>query len=287
MNERQQLPCIWCLKKGRKSKEHIVPEVLGCPPGFVLKRGEVCADCNPRLSPLDAVLGESFDFLRVWARVPDKKRKPPRITGRTNLRASVTRSGHVDLHLNLERHAVETDAFGTIPAASGSDRDVAGSFERIGPLAHTQLNFTVGNHPDFSRAMHKIAFEWLVKLTSWEQCLESTFDPVREYVIRGLGRREVLAVVPPEWWYYHEFPYRIWHNEDGSPCVAFILCGVPFAVALGPDQRTIEKMKQEAFRQYGSNGWASLPVTLEQPRVQADAEEQTRPCHPKPACRDD
>lgn len=263
--------CVWCLKEGRKSKEHIVPEVLGCPTGFVLNRGEVCADCNSTvLSSLDGVLGESFDFLRVWARVPGKKQKPPRMTGRTNLRASVTRRGHVDLHLNLEQHAVQTDAFGAIPPASGSHRDVAGSFERIGALARTQMNFTIGGHPDFSRAIHKVAFEWLVRLTSWEQALESRFNPVREYVVRGLGQREVLVLVPQDWRYYHEFPNHIWHDEEGSPCVDFILCGLPFLVTLGSDQRAIERIKQEVFRQYGASGWAYLPVTVESREANAE-----------------
>lgn len=237
----------------------------------MLNRGEVCADCNSTvLSPLDDVLGESFDFLRVWARVPGKKKKPPRMTGRTNLRASVTRRGHVDLHLNLEQHAVESGTFGTIPAASGSHRDVAGSFERIGPLARTRMNFTIGGHPDFSRAIHKVAFEWLVKLTSWDAALESRFDPIRDYVIKELGHREVLVMVPEDWRYCHEFPKRIWHDEEDSPCVDFILCGLPFCVALGPDQRAIDKIKQEAFRQYGPSGWAYLPVKVEPCSANAD-----------------
>lgn len=149
-----QFPCIWCLKKGRKSKEHIVPEVLGCPPGFVLKRGQVCADCNSKLSPLDAVLADSFDFLRVLARIPDKRRRPPRITRRTNFRASVNRKGQMELHFNLGAQAVKTEAFGTIPALCGSHRDVMGSFDRNGSFAQTLMNFTIGGHPDFSRAIH-------------------------------------------------------------------------------------------------------------------------------------
>ena len=259
---KSQLACIWCLKNGRKSKEHIVPEVLGCPPGFVLKRGEVCDKCNSKLSPLDAVLGQSFDFLRVVARIPGKKHKPPRITGRTNLRASVTRKGHLDLLLNLESHAVETEAFGTIPEISDSYRDVIGSFQRIGTIGETQMSFTIGGHPDFGRAMHKIAFEWLLKLTSWAELLDRKFDPVRRYVMNGTGHREVLTLATQEWRYYHEFQNRVWKDEDGSPGVEFVLCGLPFLVALGSDQRMIEKLKRETFKMYGPNGWAYLPITV-------------------------
>jgi hypothetical protein len=259
---RSQLLCIWCLKIGRKSKEHIVAEVLGCPPGFVLKHGEVCADCNSRLGPLDAVLAQSFDFLRVWAGIPGKKHKLPRITGRTNVRGSITPKGHMELHFNMGSHAVETKTYGMIPAVSGSQRDVLGSFELIGPVAHTKMNFTVGDHPHFSRAIHKIAFERLLKLTSWEHLLEKKFDPIRQFVMNGAGHREVLALKPQEWRYYHEFPNSVWHDEEGSPSVEFILCGIPFVVGLGPDQRMMEKIKREAFRIYGPNGWAYLPVTV-------------------------
>lgn len=215
------------------------------------------------LSPLDGILGESFDFLRVSARVPGKKGKIPKITGRTNLRSLLTRKGHLELHLNLEPHAINTDCFGAIPPASGSHRDVIGSFERIGPFAHTQMNFKLGGHPDFSRALHKVAFEWLVKLSSWEQVLEPRFNAVRDYVVRGVGHREIIIVMPPAWTYYHEFPNRLWHDEGGSPCVEFILCGLPIVVTLAPDQLGIERMKKEAYRMYGSTGWTYLPMRTE------------------------
>jgi hypothetical protein len=257
-----KLPCIWCLKAGPKSKEHIVPEVLGCPPGFVLNRGEVCKGCNNgALAKLDAVLGESFDFLRVWGRVPGKNGKPPRITGRTNLRGVATRRGHVELHFNLEKHAVPGGPLGTIPPASGSHRDVAGSMSREGDVATTSMQFTIGGHPDFGRAIHKIAFEWLVRLVSWEQVLDSDYGPIRSHVLEGLGNRQVLMLVPEDWRYYHEFPNRVWHDTEGCPLVEFILCGIPLVVSLGPGQATIQRIKGDLLRQRGESGWTCLPLT--------------------------
>jgi hypothetical protein len=86
---------------------------------------------------------------------------------------------------------------------------------------------------------------------------------VRRYVIDGEGHREVLTVVTQEWSYYHKFPKRVWNDAEGSPCVDFILCGLPFVVTLGSDQQIMEKLKQEMQKLYGPTGWTYLPVTVE------------------------
>ena len=253
--------CIWCLKSGRSSVEHIVPEVLGCPPGFVLKRGEVCKACNSNLlSPLDAALGESFDMLRVLNRVPGKRKKSPKVTGRTNLRGSASQKGHVVLQLNMEHRSVVDDIFGAIPPADGSCRDVHGTFMREGQFCRSSITATIGGHLACSRALHKIALEWFVKLTSWENVLDGNFNAVRDYVLLDVGRREVLMFAPENWSYRHEFPSIFWNGSDGCPLVNFVLCGFPFVVSLGTDQGSIEALKRKAIHSIGTRGWTSLPV---------------------------
>jgi hypothetical protein len=254
-------PCIWCLKNGRSSVEHIIPEVLGCPPGFVLKRGEVCKDCNSNtLSQLDTALGESFDILRVLNRVPGKRKKSPKVTGRTNLRGHASRKGHIVLQLNMENNSVDSDIFGAIPPPGGSYRDVHGTFTREGQICRSTLTAKIGGHPDFSRALHKIALEWFVKLTSWDNVLDERFNVVREYVLNNLGSREVLMFAPESWSYRHEFPSIIWNDKDGSPIIQFILCGFPFLISLDRDNQSIEAIKREALHSIGSRGWTTLPV---------------------------
>jgi len=242
-------PCIWCLKNGRSSVEHIVPEVLGCPPGFVLKRGEVCKACNSSLlSPLDAALGESFDMIRVLNRVTGKRKRPPKITGRTNLRGFAPHKGPVVLQLNMEQRSVDGDIFGAIPPSDGSHRDVHGTFAREGQLCRCSITTTIGDHPDFSRALHKIALEWFVKLTSWDNVLDARFNVIRDFVLLNNGCREILMFTPENWSYRHEFPSIFWNHSDGSPLVQFVLCGFSFIVSLGTDQGSIEDLKREALR---------------------------------------
>lgn len=253
-------PCIWCLQLRTKSKEHIVPEVLGGPKELRLKRGEVCKVCNNgRLSYLDGVLGESFDFMRMHAGQPGKKGKKPRITGRSNLRGGPGDHGEPEFHINLEKHAVQSVKYGMIPARSGSYRDVDGSFERIGDTVKVQMSLTIGAHPDFSRAIHKVAFERLAQIWPWESLLESRFDPVRAYVMDGRGYREVIGFMPDQWIYHHFFPGSVWTNTAGDPSLHFALCGLPLWVYLGPDQQAVQDLKNMALGWFGNSGWTVFP----------------------------
>lgn len=253
-------PCIWCLKRRPKSREHIVPEVLGCPKELILKRGEVCKVCNNgRLSYLDGVLADTFDFMRMQAGQTGKKGKKPRITGRTNLRGGPGDHGEPEFYINLEKHAVKSVKYGMIPARSGDHRDVGGSFERMGDLVKVNMSFTIGAHPDFPRAIHKVAFERLVQIWPWESLLESKFDSVRAYVMDGEGHREVIGFMPQQWTYQHFFPGRAWTNAVGEPSVDFVLCGLPLWIYLGEHQRAVEELKAKALQWFGPSGWTVFP----------------------------
>jgi HNH endonuclease len=66
------LPCIWCTKLNASTAvEHIIPEALGCPNGFVLKDGAVCESCNNNLGHLDQAVLDEFDMLVFLAGVKE------------------------------------------------------------------------------------------------------------------------------------------------------------------------------------------------------------------------
>lgn len=81
--------CIWCKKTNQPpSVEHIIPEVVGCPDGFVLNNGEVCRPCNNRLGHADRAIAHEFDFVLHHFNVPRKRGKPPEIRSRGNVVAT-------------------------------------------------------------------------------------------------------------------------------------------------------------------------------------------------------
>lgn len=258
---RPGIDCIWCLKaSGRPVIEHIVGESLGCPEGWVLKHGEVCRRCNGgTLSVLDAVLAESFDFLRVWAGVPGKRGQQPSITGRTNLRGRRTRNGHVDLFLNTGTRLSQHAHYGLVGPAAGRPSDVTGGIRPEGSVAHVNMRFAIGTDPRFGRAVHKVAFESYVKLTSWKAGLDERFDAVRAYVLDDVGHREVLTLIPAEWSYEHRFA-QIHVDEQDNPVIVFVLCGFEMFVDLGPGQIAGGRMKAALYDQLGEGGWSVFPV---------------------------
>src|SRR5690606_5560641 len=86
--------CIWCLQSaGGKHVEHIVPEALGCPKGFVLTADQICQRCNNGLGYLAQAVADDFDFVGFLAGVTRKKRKAPGIMSRGNVYGFMGRDG--------------------------------------------------------------------------------------------------------------------------------------------------------------------------------------------------
>lgn len=66
--------CIWCKRSdGLLSLEHVFPEGLGCPDGFVLRAGEVCKTCNNELAHLDQAVIDELDVIGYMNDVPCKR----------------------------------------------------------------------------------------------------------------------------------------------------------------------------------------------------------------------
>ena len=73
--------CIWCLGDFPKlSREHAIPESLGCPDDLVLTN-VACARCNNALATLDQALLKQFEPITVMYGVPRKGGRPPTIDG--------------------------------------------------------------------------------------------------------------------------------------------------------------------------------------------------------------
>lgn len=78
--------CLWCgSEEFRPSIEHILPEALACPPGFVL-RDCVCRPCNNGLAHIDQALLKKFELVTFIKGVRRKKGKPPSVVSWPSLR---------------------------------------------------------------------------------------------------------------------------------------------------------------------------------------------------------
>jgi hypothetical protein len=169
-----------------------VPEVLGCPGDWILRNGEVCEPCNNGLGFLDRVLADEFDLLRLHQGQAGKRGKPPRITGRPNLRGEQRPYG-TDIRVNVGSKPFHDPYYGVINPATGKSSDVQSDFSVGGSIARIRIRIQIGATAEFSRAIHKIAFAWLAKALGPEVAWRQTFSEVRDFVLRGSGIRYVLG----------------------------------------------------------------------------------------------
>ena len=251
--------CIWCKNKVVDfTTEHIIPEALGCPSGFVLSNGAVCRSCNNDLAHLDRAVIDDFDILAFMATVPRKRGKSPIISSRGNMVGICNEAGNY-IAINMESSPVR-DVNGRILGGFGkSRRNIRAKFNRFGSVGRISFDTTLGDSPKFVRGIVKIAFSSLAYFLGSELALRRSFDPVRSFVMEGIGRRRVLLMQTRDVNYRNQVwpPYK---NEKEEYSVVFRLASIEFFVDLSPSMSLFPVMKQKAKEIYGESGWTFLPV---------------------------
>lgn len=253
--------CIWCRGTNRPSAiEHIIPESLGCPEGFVLSDGIVCRRCNNGLAHLDQAVAEDFDFLSFMAGVPRKKKRRPEIRSRGNVVGTTGPTG-VEFSINMERYPVKAHDGSRLAPFGGSGRNVNATFEHDGRRAKSSFSLPIGQNPKFIRGIVKIAFSSLAYFLGAATAHAENFDPVRVFVREGKGERPILLMSNPEGGYFNQVwpPYR---SESGHYAVTFRLAVVEFCVDLSPTLGLYPLLKQKTIESYGQSGWTSLPTNV-------------------------
>ena len=251
--------CIWCKESGNPtSKEHIIPEALGCPPDLVLTNGEVCKLCNEQLGFLDRALLDDFDIPACQAGVPRKRNRPPRIDSRGNMVGYQTTDGPVFV-INMECHPVTTPEGVRVAAFGKSSRNIRANIEKAGDKVQISYETPIGSSPLFSRGIHKIALNATAHFLGHDAALDPQLDPVREFVRHGTDNRHILALVTHDSEYRNTAwaPYR---HKDGLS-VAVRLAMVEFVVDLSPAQSALPLLIAELERTQGKNGFSLLPPT--------------------------
>lgn len=251
--------CIWCLGPADSDHvEHIFPEAIGCPPGFVLPGSVVCQKCNNRLGHLDKAVADEFDFLAFMAGVPRKKGKTPIIKSRGNVLGSVEATGPT-FTFNMEKHSVTAHDGSPLAPFRGSGRNVRATLSRNGNVGTVAFDVPFGDSPKFVRGLTKIALSSLAYFLGAETARQASFTPVRSFVLEGTGRRHVLLSGSGDSEYRNSAwaPYR---NESGGYVVTFRIAQNNFLVDLTEGESELPILEARMREQYGGAGWCVLPL---------------------------
>lgn len=178
---------------GKRSWDGTGPAAPHVLPELTLANGEVCSECNGRLSKIDAKLTEALGVLRVFWNETGTKRGTPASAFRPGMYA-VRREEGPHIVVNAEAHAILSEDGTRIAPAKGAHALTLRE-EQVGDrhMLHCSQPITIGKH--FVQAIHKIGFETLCLRKGQEFVLQERFDVLRSYIVYGKGSRSLL--VPP------------------------------------------------------------------------------------------
>lgn len=253
--------CIWCKKENNcKDVEHIIPDSLGCPEGFVLKNSEVCSSCNNKLSHLDQAIIDDFDILLFMNNVPRKKGRKAAIHSRGNLVARRDKNNEPVYALNMNPYPV-IDPFGKKLAGIGkSKRNIKAKMNKTEGKAEISFGITIGNNPKFIRGIFKIAFSSLAYYIGYEEALLEKYDLIRKFVKYGKGHRKVLVKKCND----EKFMNNAWPpyiSQDGEYTIIFRLASLEFCVDLSPNMSNYHVLRETSIKMLGTRNWTTLPPT--------------------------
>lgn len=248
--------CIYCRRRGQaQSEEHIIPigligteDVVASGEGqattarFTLSNGEVCKECNESLSVLDGRLQGAMGLLRVFWNHVGTRNGLPASAVRPGLHAIRTDSGPL-IAINNERRPVTTETGVVVEPSKGQPGAIHSVRLEVG--ADGQAHSASFVQPiliskKVIRALHKIAFEALCFHRGPEKLIDSRYDGLRRYILKGSGSRSVgiprdLLAVPTD--YVMRPPtVTIQRIRYAFDYMAEIQMAIPFKIDLTPDQ---------------------------------------------------
>ena len=251
--------CIWCLGRGESGHdEHIFPEAIGCPPGFVLPGTAVCRKCNNALGYLDKAVSDEFDFLAFLAGVPRKKNRPPIINSRGNVLGSIEPAGPT-LTFNMEKHSVAAHDGSTLAPFRASRRNIRARLSKQGRIATISFDVKFGDSAKFVRGVTKIAYSSLAYFLGAHVARQPAFAAVREFVIAGHGNRHVLFSDAGD----TEYRLSAWApyvHESGGYAATLRIAQVNFLVDLTQQESILPIVEARMREEHGEGGWSVLPL---------------------------
>jgi hypothetical protein len=253
------LRCIWCTKlNATAAVEHIIPEALGCPEGFVLKDGAVCESCNNNLGHLDQAVLDELDMFVFMAGVRGKRGRRPKINSRGNMLGAWEDSRPV-FHINLGPTAAKTQGGHVLGAPGKSRRNIQATLQRFTNRADVSFQIRLGEGPKFVRGIVKIAFSSLAFFHPSE-VLTDHFDSIRRFVTEGDGERKIIWMPAPDRKFTNQVRRPLRHESGDYYAISFRLGPIDFIADLSPDMTLFPIFKAKAYESYGATGWSWLPL---------------------------
>lgn len=248
-------PCIWCgVREFEPSLEHILPDALGCPPGFFL-RSEVCSKCNTKLGHLDQALLKQFEITSFFGNVSRKGRKRPSLTTFSSLAGAYTQSGP-EMYLNVGPGPAS--AFGKKLKPLSETKEFENvSFTVDGLTCSLSFTQKFGDDPKFVRALYKVGIGVAVFWLGPKVAHSSSMVDVRRFVRKGKGQFKAIMLLSSSSKEHHFSPPYVF-EESGFHVVGMRIFGIDFVVDFDPKQQAIERASLYLQEQEFS-GWAILP----------------------------
>jgi len=252
--------CIWCLEPTDEGhEEHIIPEAIGCPPGFVLPSTVVCRSCNNGLSDLDQAVIDEFDFPAFMAGVPRKKGKSPVIRSRGNVLATVEPSGPT-YTFNMDPIPHKAHDGSRLAPYRGSKRDIRGKLSKQGNTVTINFDIAFGQNRKFLRGITKIAFSSLAYFLGAPLARSATFTSIRRFVKDGIGDRHLLLTFNENDINYSNRVWAPYVSPSGEYAVTLRIAYVEFLIDLSSEESLLSTFQSKASEIFGEKKWCILPT---------------------------
>ena len=201
---------------------------------LVLDHDEVCRRCNNKLGGLDDYLQDQLGFLRTYFNPVGTKSGRPASAARKGMFAQRKADGpHVSL--NAEAHTVVTaDGVRIAPPSDDPMAVRVTDFKVDGRIVSMTIHQPTRMNKRFVRALHKIGFELLCLNRGAEFVLHEKFDPLRSYILRGQGSRDMVLTTSAEVGSWERPLFGLRHDPSWPGWLAVIRLGGIFYVDLSP-----------------------------------------------------
>jgi hypothetical protein len=227
------LRCIWCENISRDSDiEHIIPEALGCPEGFVLPGTIVCKKCNNSLAHLDRAVIDQLEMFSFFEGIPRKKSRPPSINAIGNAYGTVHNGGqHMAINMD-KKNSVGIGRRNLSPFKKNSGHLLA-ELQKNGVSSAVSFDVKLDANEKFCRGVTKIAYSSVAFFLGADYLVGQQFDAVRNYVVNGIGDRR-LVLLPIELNHYSNSVSPPMKDSSGDVFVKLRLAVYDFFVDLSP-----------------------------------------------------
>jgi hypothetical protein len=157
-----------------------------------------------------------------------------------------TRADGPHVALNMEAHAIVTPEGVRIAPAGNEELAVkVRDFKVNGRIATMTVQQPVRMNKKFMRALHKIAFELLCFQKGAELVVSPAYDPVRNYVLRGQGNREMVLTRSAEAGGWERPRFGLQHDPSWPGWIGIIRLASTFFIDLSPANVFFAKARQD------------------------------------------